>query len=118
MTYYHLSANVGSLGCRQLDSITPDTVPQVRRNLFNLLNQIKEAHGCYPSSVGLQESGSYTVPLAPIFGTPLADDSHAIFEHEGRNKARGVVTYAAEATTTTLPPLDNISERLFLYHVH
>ena len=60
MTYLHVSTNVGTLGKGDRIS-TPESVLEVRRNVLNVLKRIKEEHGKYPDSMGLQEVGVFDV---------------------------------------------------------
>ena len=103
MPYLHVTANVGSLGINAGPE-SPFDVSQVRRNLINLAKRIKEEHGKYPDSFGIQECGTYDFSFAPAFGLPVATDHNVTVLAGHQNAARGVCTYANPLTTTAAPP--------------
>ena len=89
MPYLHASTNVGSLGGIRRDGSDPEMVAEVRRNLYNAINAIKQKHAKYPDSFGIQEVGNFEVALAPRFGGPRATDEHVQVLHRGRDVKRG-----------------------------
>ena len=104
MVYLHVSANVGTLGKGDRIS-TPDSVSEVRRNVLNVLKRIKEDHGKYPDSMGIQEVGVFDVELSPVFGTPFATDERVRAMKGGLNMIRGVATYGDGASSTRPDPV-------------
>ena len=113
--YLHATTNVGSLGINA-GADSPLEVSQVRRNLINVMKTIKEEHGKYPDSFGIQESGTYDFNFAPAFSTPLATDEMVEVLADYNNITRGVVTYANPLTCRTMPPIDNKAEIVTTVH--
>ena len=81
-----------------------------------MLKVVKDTHGKYPDSAGIQEVGNFGVVLAPRFGIPFATDNHVRIMQGGTNKARGVATYCDEATSERFQPLDTRTEIVTTIH--
>ena len=111
MPHLLLTCNVGSLGMHK-DGHTPREVSDVRRRLFETLTTVKKDFGRYPDSVGLQETRTYNMQLAPAYGLPVScDDNVFVRGLNGQNVARGVCTYALHpGNASTLTPLDSTTE--------
>ena len=76
MSHLHITTNVGSLGSHYADRWNPGRIVEVRRNLYNLMNLIKQEQGKHPDSISLQEVGNYRVELQPRFAGPIATDAN------------------------------------------
>ena len=115
MVYLHLTTNVGSLG-GQTTAANPNQVSEVRRNLYNVTNCIKDRYGSYPASIGLQETGNHEVDLGRGYGTPVATDAHCSNYSSSRCISRGVATYALANTAVEWPPLNDSAEVVTTLH--
>ena len=93
MDFEICSTNVGSFG--EANSV-------VLKNVFELLNKIKDDFGGYPAVFSAQEAGKRKVALPPVYPDgPFATDEDSRIENEnGDNIARGVATYVLDPTKT------------------
>ena len=114
--HLHVSTNVGSLGSRSADRLNPNRVVEVRRNVYNVMDIIKQKHGKFPDSVALQETGNHEVRLQPKFGLPIATDAHIAPRPNLVNYCRGVATWGDPASTKAFPPIDNSNEVVTTVH--
>ena len=115
MVYLHVSTNVGSLG-RGDGEWDPNDVSEVRRAVYDLFSRIKQEHGKYPDSLGIQEAGNLEVELGPQFEVPIASDEHVVQVKNGVNIRRGVVTYAKDPETVVWAPVDTVTEMVTTVH--
>ena len=110
------STNVGSLG-RGEGEWDPNEVSEVRRNLYNVNERIKQEYDKYPDVLCIQEAGNFEVEIGPQFtGGPLATDAHVVQISNYRDIARGVATYAKDPDTGVAAPVDTKNELVTTIH--